>query len=332
MKIISLGTSGCGKTVYLAGLLHNMFFNTTTDFSLNEADMANLSDDFALLQDLHNEIYVNRKFPRGTSSTGTFSFAFSHNNAYISEKISIQYTDPIGGDFSLLNRGDEAAIDRTYAKLCDTDAILIFVDSIKLMEDTDINQIRMNVIEQVITRIVRHIRESINTNVKLYFIISKTDSDKTSAYNNREIEEKLRLVFHNLYARISYDIPVYCVSAVGKGNVITNSLGNQEINPTRELQTYNITKSFLSIINNYLNGMIVANDNKIKRMSYEIEQMQNEYYKHPVRKFIDHAFMESKKDYYIREKMDNLESMRQKNARYELIASFLDQQYRKTVN
>lgn len=30
--------------------------------------------------------------------------------------------------------------------------------------------------------------------------------------------------------------------------------------------------------------------------------------------------------------MDNLESMRQKNARYELIASFLDQQYRKTVN
>ena len=60
--------------------------------------------------------------------------------------------------------------------------------------------------------------------------------------------------------------------------------------------------------------------------------MQNEYYKHPVRKFIDHAFMQSKKDYYIREKMDNLESMRQKNARYELIASFLDQQYRKTVN
>lgn len=331
MKIISLGTSGCGKTVYLAGVLHNLFFNTTTEFSLNEIDMANLTLDFSLLQDIHNNIYVNRKFPSGTSSTGTFSFNFAYNNTHIGEKIQIHYTDPIGGDFYLLNKGDKAAIDRTYSRLRDTDAILIFVDSIKLMENTSIEEVRMNVIEQVITRLVRHICECINKHVKVYFIISKTDSEQTSGYTKLEIEEKLRLVFHNLYSRISYSIPVYCVSAVGKGNVVTNSVGNQEIIPTRELTTYNIAKSFLFIIKNYLQDVISENCSIIKDKSREINQLQNEYYKHSMKKFIDHAFQHSKTDFSIRERMEELEELRQHNTRYELMANLLDQQYRTTI-
>lgn len=296
MKIISLGKSGCGKTVYLAGLIHTLLFNSTTDFLLNEKRAAGLlSPGFNTLQDIHTSIYVNREFPSGTSSTSTFSFDFSHSTPSVTSSLDISFTDPIGGDFKLLSRGDQTAHDRVYSKLTNTDAILIFVDSMVLMEENNTDVVKEKLIEQEITRIVLHVCQSRSSHTKLYFIVSKTDSDKTSSYNNRDIEEKLKFVFQNLYTRLNRDIPIYCVSAVGKGNVITNSQGIQEIQPNRELKTFNITKSFFRIVIDYLDDELNKNISQINWLNVQIEQQQREYDSNRLMRIVDHCLRKSKK-------------------------------------
>lgn len=224
MNITMLGTTGSGKTAYMAGINEAFVNKSTNDISLRPS--MELREALASIAELRNLGFIREGklgFPTPTTETVVFPFNLHYREQRICKFDWIDYK---GGFIDTLFQDDPSKAEIVFAHMLDSDALMIFIDSIKLAKIANIGQCRYATGASSMSIILHEFATQYpDYNKAVTILLTKCDSDLIDQrYKENDyagLIEKGKLVVDDII-RLAQEKQWKCgmlpVSAVGEKN------------------------------------------------------------------------------------------------------------------
>ncbi|MDZ8184162.1 MAG: hypothetical protein RMX96_04770 [Nostoc sp. ChiSLP02] len=235
-SIITLGSSGSGKTIFLASLFKVFSIQGKFGFSLDTQDRTKR----ITLNKIYHDLTTGEEWPSGTKNISEWVFTGYVNNSEISKipAFKITYIDYKGG---LITDQESSESEKEYGGYNDletyvkeADAVLGILDGQKLlyfMQDLTSNVV-LRWLNQDLPALMQ-IVDKCNKYIPVHFIITKWDLLEGS-YSLADVKNRLLdkvPEFHNVVEnRIKVGCPVRLipVSSLGKGFAVLQSNGQMK--------------------------------------------------------------------------------------------------------
>jgi len=190
-KIITLGTSGAGKTVFLGSLFKQLSTQGEEGFFLEVADRRKAQK----LTDIYTQIVTGEKWPPGTIFANDWTFTCCVKNFNLDNYPVCQFTyiDYKGGLLTDIGEEDENIMLDFQEEVHKADAVLAIIDGFKIyqfMEDQSLSKEDVLVWLNRDLPSIMQLVDKCNKNTPVHFIISKWDLLE-HRYNLSEVRNRL---------------------------------------------------------------------------------------------------------------------------------------------
>lgn len=163
MSIMMVGHRGAGKTAFMAGLYHNR-----GDKKSGYGVTGTYSSDTTILRQLASNLSKGY-YPEATDTAWeTFDLTLTHNG---NEIIDFKWTDHRGGILTDY-RGDIGTQDQFLGAVGNSDALIVFLDGMKMLEYNDIGHLHL------MTCIDKALNVSHSNTFPICFVLTKWDMVK----------------------------------------------------------------------------------------------------------------------------------------------------------
>lgn len=189
-KIITLGTSGAGKTVFLGSLFKQLSTQGEEGFFIKIADFEKIK-----LNNIYTEVITGEKWPPGTRNITNWTFtccvkSYGLDNYY--PVCEFTYIDYAGGLLTDTDNNEQIIVD-FQQEVTKADAVLAIIDGLqvyKFMEDKDLCS--RDVLVWLIRDLpsIMQLVNQFNKNTPVHFIISKWDLLE-NCYSLSEVRNRL---------------------------------------------------------------------------------------------------------------------------------------------
>lgn len=235
-RIITLGPSGAGKTVFLGSLFRQLSTQGLEGFFLEISDLKRIKQ----LNNIYTEIITGDKWPTGTRSLNQWTFDCCVKNADL-EKYTIckfTYIDYAGGLLTDIDDTNEEDFFDFQKNVPEADAVLAILDGQKIkkiMTDQDLEDKESLVwLHRDLPGMMQLIHDC-RKDTPVHFIISKWDLLEDQ-FNLLEVKERLLKLSPQLGDVVSRRKRAGCllrlipISSVGKGFIEPQADGSMKKN------------------------------------------------------------------------------------------------------
>lgn len=221
-RIITLGPSGAGKTIFLGSLFRQLSTQGKEGFFLEVADFQKTN----LLNTIYTEIVTGKEWPSGTRNVQEWTFSCCVKNLEFNKyKIcDFTYIDYAGGLLTDIDNNEEVFFN-FQTEVPNADAVLAIIDGLKLykfMEDKELKTTEVLAwIYRELSTIMQLVHSCNNVNAPVHFIISKWDLLERH-YNLLDIRERLLKYVPDFSDVVSFRKEAGCplrlipISSIGK--------------------------------------------------------------------------------------------------------------------
>ncbi|BAY09901.1 TRAFAC clade GTPase domain-containing protein [Calothrix sp. NIES-2098] len=246
-SVIVLGSSGSGKTVFLASLFKALSTLGKFGFFLDVED----SDRRKSLNKVYETLIRGESWPPGTRNTAQWIFNCCVKTSELSNvrACSLIYVDYAGG---LITDASTTGVDnyREFESLVEnSDAVLAIIDGQKLlflMQDKDLNShVVLRWLHEDLPNITQMV-DKCTKNTPVHFIISKWDILEENGYSLAEVRNRLIDTvpeFKNVVGnrkKAGCPVRLIPVSSVGRGFAILTPDGHMKKVPGKIPQPMNV--------------------------------------------------------------------------------------------
>ena len=175
-KIITLGTSGAGKTVFLASLFKRLSTQGEMGFFIQVPDSQKAKE----LNKVYTEIVTREAWPAGTRNVSEWTFTCSVKNLELDNYQVCQFTyiDYAGGLLTDMDEEDEDSSFNFHEEVPNADAILAIIDGLKVYKFMEDQSLSNRDVLIWLNRDLPHIMQLVDKCGKetpVHFIITKWD-------------------------------------------------------------------------------------------------------------------------------------------------------------
>lgn len=163
MKILMIGHTGAGKTSFMAGMYKNLG-EKTVGYGIHAVKKEQCAQLKRLAENLEKGIY-----PAGTDIQSNYQFEFKVGNQVI---MPFEWIDYRGGTLQSTNKNDPE-LTKLVKQIDSCDALIVFLDGTKLVENTWEAQVEYDVVLSCIYKALHHKRTSW---LPISFVITKYDT------------------------------------------------------------------------------------------------------------------------------------------------------------
>jgi WD40 repeat protein len=236
-KIITLGTSGAGKTVFLGSLFKQLSIQGEKGFFIEVADSEKRKE----LITIYTKVISGEKWPSGTRklTDWTFNCCVKNSDLDIYSVCQFTYIDYAGG--LLTDTGEDEDIPFDFQEeVVKADAVLAIIDGLKVykfMRDSSQGPSNPEVtifLQRDLPKIMLLVDKC--KKIPVHFIISKWDL-LDSHYNLSEVKERLLTNFPDFNSVVRSRVKAGCpvrlipISSIGKEFATLQSDGSMKKNP-----------------------------------------------------------------------------------------------------
>ncbi len=240
-RIITLGPSGAGKTVFLGSLFKQLSTQGEEGFFLEVADYQKTKK----LNEIYTEIVTGEQWPSGTRNFVEWTFACCVKNLEVNKyKIcDFTYIDYAGGLLTDIDEDEDEDEDiflDFQTEVPEADAILAIIDGLKLykfMGDRELNNKDVLIWLNRDLPSIMQLVHSCKKNTPVHFIISKWDLLE-SRYSLLDVRERLLKYVPQFSDVVSIRKKAGCplrlipISSIGKGFATLQPDGSMKKNPS----------------------------------------------------------------------------------------------------
>lgn len=305
MKITMLGTTGSGKTVYMAAMSDLFFYEGVRGFTIANREATYGSDTFVHRGFDEANTLSHGVFPAGTTNSLVMPLELRYRGERI---IDLDWIDYRGGAISELAKGfDNPANAEILAALLASDVVMVFTDAAVLKDFSNMRVARSHIGANDISQML--IMVSRKKHLDIMFLLSKADSSNIDIKTDfPALREKLGQVYSRFFTETNTALsqyPVIPVGAVGIGNVETKSRWKDEpgggkkldythtIKDIQKIEPYNVASSFARALIMGLESESRNLNTSSAQLAAELEKLQANF--GPVRNLIDLLFFSSKR-------------------------------------
>ena len=242
-SIIALGSSGSGKTIFLASLFKVFSTQGRFGFSLDVQDHAKR----IALNKIYADLTTGEEWPPGTKNISEWVLTAYVNNSGGSKipACKITYVDFKGGILTDVpdDEGTYGGYDSLETYVKEADVVLAILDGQKLlsfMQDHELtNKFVLRWLHEDLPNLMQMV-DSCNKYTAVHFIISKWDLIDESIYSLADVKKRLLdnvREFNNVVEnrrKVGYPVRLIPVSSLGKGFARLQSDGQMKkiaVNP-----------------------------------------------------------------------------------------------------
>jgi len=172
-KIVMLGSSGSGKTVFLSSIFHELSTQGERGFFLRVEGKGNQ----ALLTRLYQQVAINKEWPSGTKlsdvSELTFTCYVQAENLSIFPTFQFTYLDYAGG--RLTDDSDDELDNEFEAEIQRADALLGLLDGDKLLKALRGDNFASKTLHLMDLKNILQRMQNNTKKAPIYFVVSKWD-------------------------------------------------------------------------------------------------------------------------------------------------------------
>ncbi len=292
-RIITLGPSGAGKTVFLGSLFKQLSTQGEEGFFLEVADYQKIKK----LNEIYTEIVTGEQWPSGTRNFVEWTFACCVKNLEVNKyKIcDFTYIDYAGGLLTDIDDEDEAIFLDFQTEVPKADAVLAIIDGLKLykfMEDRELNNKDVLIWLNRDLPSIMQLVHSCHKNTPVHFIISKWDLLE-SRYSLLDVRERLLKYVPQFSDVVSIRKRAGCplrlipISSIGKNFATLQPDGSMKKNPSSVPKPFQVEVPLACVLIDrvkiYLNSLEkeqenIQNNTRIKTNFDFIDRLTQPYF------------------------------------------------------
>ncbi|MCJ8281880.1 MAG: GUN4 domain-containing protein, partial [Rivularia sp. ALOHA_DT_140] len=261
-KVVTLGASGSGKTIFLASLFKKLSIQEDCTFKLVVRDTKQRK----LLNSIYTQIICEDTWPPGTKNISEWTFDCCVQTEELEDYTACQFTyfDYAGGR---LIDGEDQKFEKVVEQ---ADAILGLLDGRKIhawLEDG--NQILVNeFLDKDLPSILKRIQTS---KVPVHFVISKWDLLDRDGYSLSEVKERLLDIseFAELLearSRLGSPVRLIPISAVGLDFASLQPDGSMKKNPGVKPMPFLVESPLACVLPDKLQQLIKESEAKQEKI------------------------------------------------------------------